>query len=93
MKKDKKHFKEALFEGLLELILTLVCFGLGALIVALCGFGEKIADMEFETLVLLGIAVPLVIFAVVYALVQRLKGRRGHLEGETKKEGEHEDGR
>ena len=75
MKKDKKHFKEVLLEGLLELALTLLCFGIGALIVGLFGFGARIADMDFELIALLGLAATLVIFAGVYALVQGVKKR------------------
>ena len=88
MKKDRKRFKDALLEGLLEFVLSLVCFGLGALIVALCGFGERIADMDFELIVLLGIVVALAVFAAVYALVQGVKKwvkAKKHEKGSSKK--------
>ena len=73
MKKDKKKLKEAFFEGLLEIILTLIFFGIGALVVSAFGVESDSPNIDFDLIVLLGIIVPVVVFGLVYALVQWLK--------------------
>ena len=69
MKKDKKKLKEAFFEGLLEIIF----FGIGALVVSAFGVELNSQNIDFDLIVLLGIIVPVVVFGLVYALVQWLK--------------------
>ena len=73
MKKDKKKLKEAFFEGLLEIILTLIFFAIGALVVSAFGVDFDSPNIDFDLIVLLGIIVPVVVFGLVYALVQWLK--------------------
>jgi hypothetical protein len=73
MKKDKKKMKDAFFEGLLEIALTLVFFGIGALIVSAFGAELDAPNIDFDLIVLLGIVVPLAGFGVVYALFQWFK--------------------
>ena len=73
MKKDKKKPKEALLEGLLEIVLTLIFFGIGALIVSVFGVELDSPNFDFDLIVLLGIIVSVVVFGLVYALVQWLK--------------------
>ncbi len=73
MKKDKKKLKEALLEGLLEIVLTVICFGIGALIVSAFGVDFDTLNTEFDWVILLGCAVFLVLFVLVYAFVQWLK--------------------
>ena len=73
MKKDKGKLKEALLEGLLEIVLTLIFFGIGALIVSAFGVEFDSPNFDFDLIVLLGIIVFVVVFGLVYALVQWLK--------------------
>ena len=73
VKKEKKKLKEAFFEGLLEIILTLIFFGIGALVVSAIGVELDSPNIDFDLIVLLGIFVPVVVFGLVYALVQWLK--------------------
>ena len=73
MKKDKKKLKEAFFEGLLEIVLTLIFFCIGALIVSAFGVELDSPNIDFDLIVLLGIIVPVVVFGLVSALVQWLK--------------------
>ena len=72
MKKDKK-FKEAFFEGLLEIVLTLISFGIGALVVSAFGVELDSPNIDFDLIVLLGIVVLVVIFGTVHTLVQWFK--------------------
>ena len=73
MKKDKKKLKEAFFEGLLEIVLTLIFFGIGALIVSAFGVDLDSPNIDFDLIVLLGIIVPIVVFGLICTLVQWLK--------------------
>ena len=73
MKKDKKKLKEAFFEGLLELVLTVIFFGIGALIFSAFGVELDLPNIDFDLIVLLGIVVLLVSFGIVYSLVQWMK--------------------
>ena len=73
MKKDKKKLKEAFFEGLLELVLTVIFFGIGALIFSAFGVELDSPNIDFDLIVLLGIVVLLVSFGIVYSLVQWMK--------------------
>ena len=73
MKKDKKKLKEAFFEGLLEIVLTLIFFGIGALIVSTFGVELDSPNIDFDLIVLLGIIVPIVVFGLICKLVQWLK--------------------
>ena len=73
MKKDKKKIKEALLEGLVELIFTVLFFGIGAFIVSLFGVDLDAPNIDFDLLCLLGIVVPIVIFCAVCALVKWVK--------------------
>ena len=74
MKRTKKQIGAALLEGLGELLLTLFCFGIGALIVRL--FGADVFNIDSELLILLGVAVFLAIFTAVYFLIQWIKRLR-----------------
>ncbi len=73
MKKDKKKIREVLLEGLAEIVMTLICFGIGALILSLFGVSLELAIIDYELIVLIGIVVPVVIFGTVHALVQWFK--------------------
>ena len=74
MKRTKKQIGMALLEGLGELLLALLCFGIGALIVSL--LGVDVFAIDFELLVLLGTAVFVGVFVAVYFLVQWIKRLR-----------------
>ena len=75
--KRKSHFREVILEIACELALTLVCFGLGDLILHLFGVdGRSLLDMDSDLVVLVGVGVILVIFVASYFLVQFIKKRK-----------------
>ena len=72
-KSKKKFFWRSLLEGLAEIVLTLICFGIGAFIVSLFGVSLDSPNIDGDLIILLGIVVPVVIFGAVYTLVQWFK--------------------
>ena len=70
MKKEKKKKKEALSEGIAELVLTLVFFGIGALIISLFGISIDSANIDFDLLCLIGIVSVFGIFAIISVFVK-----------------------
>ena len=75
MKKYKNKFRAILLEGLAEIGLTLICFGVGSLIFTLFGAELDSSNIDSDLIVLLGIAVIIVIFGVSFAFVQWFKKR------------------
>ena len=75
MKKQKTKFREAIIEALLELLLTAVCFGIGALVLFLFGVNLDSTDLDFELIVLIGIS-SFVLLGVICALVQWIKNKK-----------------
>ena len=73
MKKDKKKIGEALLEALGELVLMLIFFGIGILIVRLFGVELDSSKSDDDLIVLIGIISCVVIFAIIWILVQWLK--------------------
>ena len=73
MKKEKRRIKEILLEGLTEIVLTLVCFGIGAFVFGLFGASLDSPNVDGDLIVLLGVFVVLAIFGVIYALVRWIK--------------------
>ena len=73
MKKDKKKLKEELFEGLLEIVLALIFFFVGALILIAFGVELDSPHIDFDLIVLIGIIIFVVVFGLVCTLVIWLK--------------------
>lgn len=73
MKKSKNRIGETLSEAMCELLLTLLFFGIGALVVCLFGVNGDLLAMDFEWIVLIGLAVTALIFGVICLLVRRIK--------------------
>ena len=73
MKKDKKRIGRALLEELGELALTLVCLGIGLLVATLFGMDFKSPDTDYDLIVLVGVGVFLIVFLIIWALVQLIK--------------------
>ena len=73
MKKRKKNIGGALLEGLGELVLTAVCFAIGALVLSLFGVTLDAPSLDGDLVVLLGTLIFLAVFLAIYALVQWFK--------------------
>jgi hypothetical protein len=73
MKNNKKRIAEGLLDGLAELVLTLIFFGIGAYIVSLFGVDFNSPDVDHDLIVLLGIVAFFVIFVIAYALIRWVK--------------------
>lgn len=73
MKKGKKNIGRALLEGLAEIALTLIFFGVGACMISLFGVPLDSPNIDGDLIVLLGIVVLVVLFGAVCALVQWFK--------------------
>lgn len=76
MKKQKPKFREAIIEALLELLVTLLCLGIGALILSLFGVDFSSPGLDWDLVVLLGCAVFIAVLVAVYALVQWIKNKK-----------------
>ncbi len=72
MKNGKKTGK-ALIEGLLELAIVAILFGIGALVFYLFGVRIDSPQIDGDTIVLLGIVVLCVLVAIVSAIVRFIK--------------------
>jgi uncharacterized membrane protein len=77
--KKKSPFWTAVQEIGWEVLLTVVCFGIGALILWACGMDLE-TIMENDWVVVLGCGVFLVLFVAVYALVSFIKSRKRNKE-------------
>ena len=73
MKKNKKHRTRDLIEAIGELLLTLLCFGIGIFIISLFGVDFESTNMDYDLIILLGLVSFFVIFGVVSAFVELLK--------------------
>ena len=79
MKRDKKQVREALLEGLAEIVLTVIAFGIGTLILWLIGVDFKSSSISGDDgfVILIGITVPIALFIIIYNLVEWIKGKFG----------------
>lgn len=73
MKKDKKYIGLALLEGLGELVLTLLCLGIGVFIVGLFGVDFESPNIDYDLIILLGLAVFFVVLGIICVFVQWFK--------------------
>ena len=85
MKKvNKEKLRDGFIEALIEIALTLVLFGIGALIVSL--FGIKLDDSEIDSdlIVLIGFVAVAVVIAAIYLTVRAV--RKTHRKKAKKKD-------
>ena len=78
----KETLKERLKEGLLELILMLFFFAIGALVVACLGGRIDSSSLDGDLIVLIGIVAFLLLGGGVLAIVERIKEKRGENQNE-----------
>ena len=72
--KRKEKFSTALLEGLAEILLMLVCGAMGYLLFSIFGMGERLAEENFELLVLAGLAVIGIGTAAALTVVRKIFG-------------------
>ena len=65
--------KDTILEIVGEIVLTLIFFGIGALIVRAFGVGFDSSVLDDDLIILIGIIACAVVFAIVWILVQWLK--------------------
>ena len=68
--------REGCLEAILELIFSLVLFGIGAVVLALFGKIDALDQWDGETVMLIGIVAICVIVAIVSAIVAAVKKKR-----------------
>ena len=73
MDKDKKKRKEEFFEALLEIVFSVIFFGIGAFIFSAFGFKLDSPNLDFESIVLIGLIVTVVALGLGCTVVQLLK--------------------
>ena len=73
MKNRKNRIGEALLKILIELLMTFIFFGIGALILYLFGANFNSPNLDGDLIVLIGIVAFIAVFGVVYALVEYIK--------------------
>jgi len=73
MKKDKKQKLYAFLEALAEVVLTMVCFGVGVFIVGLLGVDIESPNTDPDIVLLIGLVSFFIIFGIVCFLVRLLK--------------------
>ena len=73
MKKKKMNNKEAFSEGIAELVITLIFFGIGALIISLLGIGIDSDNIDFDLICLIGIGTVFVISVIVSVVAKWIK--------------------
>ena len=69
----KKKRREALIEGLLEIIFSLIFFGIGVVIVSLLGHNIDFAAMDGDLLILIGMAVIFLPLGALLSLIEKIK--------------------
>ncbi len=77
MKNEKRKIAPALLEALFELVLTLVCLGIGIVVLALFGVDLTSPDLDYDFIILLGVGIFLALFIGSYFLVEWIKKRFG----------------
>ena len=72
MKQEKRPFKERFLEAIGESVLSLILFGMGALVLCLFGFG--IDSLDGDAISLIGIGV-IVVLGLIISLAEWIKKR------------------
>ena len=82
MKKNKSQRKETFMDALLELVITLVLFGLGVLVLALFGIGVDAVDGDL--VMLIGIGVFALLGGVIWgvSILAKKKKANGNNDGD-----------
>ena len=77
MKRNKNQLGGAVVEVILEILLTLICFGVGAVFFSLIGVELDSPHLSDDVIILVGLILPFAVFGIIHALVEWIKGRIG----------------
>lgn len=77
MKTSKKQLGGAVLEAIVEIALTLICFGVGALFFSLIGVELDSPHLSDDVIILVGLILPFAVFWIIHALVEWIKGAIG----------------
>ena len=73
MKRTDKHTWMDLLEGLGEILLTVLCLGIGIFIIDLFGVDFESLDMDYDVIILIGLVVFFPVFGCASAFVEWIK--------------------
>ncbi len=74
--KKKKRLSWILLEGLGKLLLTLLCLGIGMLVVSLFGVDVTSDTVDYGLLCLLGVVIFFAVFGAICAIIHLIKKTR-----------------
>ncbi len=77
MKRNKNQLGGAVLEVIVEIVLTLICFGVGAVFFSLIGVELDSPHLSDDVIILVGLILPFAVFGIIHALVEWIKGRIG----------------
>lgn len=69
----KKYKKEKLIEAIVEIVLTLLCLGIGLFVVGMFGVDIESDNLDYDLITLFGLIIFFLTFGVICALVQWVK--------------------
>ena len=72
----KRKISDGIFDGIVELILCLIIFGIGWGVLKLFGFRKMLAEVDFDFVTLIGIAVITVVVIVVTVFIHLIRKKK-----------------
>lgn len=73
MKNSNPKIGETLLEALIEIVLAVICFGIGTLVLNLFGVGFSLWEVDPDRIILIGVFAFLFVLALVCIIVQWAK--------------------
>ena len=77
MKKSKQQIASAVLEAVVEIVLTVICLALGALVLRLFGADFSLWETDADIVILIGVVVFFVVLLLVCTAVKCIKNAIG----------------